>query len=86
MKIVETVYWLNLNTHRLPLFFLDLSYTQSSKLGLYKAFQLGCSWRVGDVDPGGVANLSWAGSVIFKDTLKLEPRAVVCSVPYGGSD
>ena len=41
MKIVETVYWLNLNTHRLPLFLLDLSYTQSTKLGLYKAFQLG---------------------------------------------
>ena len=38
------------------------------------------------VDPDGVANLSRAGWVIVKDTLKLEPRSVVCSVPYGGSD
>ena len=39
-----------------------------------------CSTRVGDVDPGGVANLSWAGWVICEDTLKLEP-ALLC-VPH----
>ena len=42
--------------------------------------------RVGDVNPSGVANLSLAGLVICKDTLKMEPRSVVCSTPYGGSD
>ena len=38
------------------------------------------------MDPGGVVNLSWVGLVICKDTLKLEPRSVVCSAPHGGSD
>ena len=32
-------------------------------------------------DPGGVAILSWAGWVICKDTLKLEPCCVVCPAP-----
>ena len=45
-----------------------------------------CSKRVGDVDPSGVANLSWAWWVNCEDTLKLEPHSVVCSAPYGGSD
>ena len=45
-----------------------------------------CSKRVGDVDPGGVANLSRARWVICKDTLKLKPLSDVCSAPYGGSD
>ena len=43
-----------------------------------------CSERVGDVDPGGVANLSWAKWVICKDKLKLEPRSVVV-FRHGGS-
>ena len=38
------------------------------------------------VEPGGVANLSWAGWVICKNRLKLEPCSVLCSTPYGGSD
>ena len=42
--------------------------------------------RVGDINPSGVVNLSLAGWVICKDTLKMEPRSVVCSTPYGGSD
>ena len=42
--------------------------------------------RVEDIDPSGVANLSLAGWVIRKDTLKMEPPSVVCSTPYGGSD
>ena len=45
-----------------------------------------CSKRVGDVDPGGVANLSWARWFICKDTPKLKPLSDVCSAPYGGSD
>ena len=32
-------------------------------------------------DPGGVANLSWAGWVMCKDTLKLEPCCVVSPAP-----
>ena len=32
--------------------------------------------------PGGVANLSLAGWVIRKDTLKMEPRFVVCPNDY----
>ena len=42
--------------------------------------------RVEDIDPGGVANLSLAGWVIRKYTLKMEPHSVVCSTPYDGSD
>ena len=42
--------------------------------------------RVEDIDPSGVANLSLAGWVIRKDTLKMEPHSVVCSTPYDGSD
>ena len=45
-----------------------------------------CSKRVGDVDPGGVANLSWAKWVICKNKLKLKPLFDVCSAPYGGGD
>ena len=49
----------------------------SGSCGTKKYPHHGCSKRVGDVDPGGVANLSWAGWVICEDTLKLEP-ALLC--------
>ena len=40
-----------------------------------------CSIRIGDLDSGGVANLSWAEWVMYKDTPKLEPRSVVfCTI------
>ena len=42
--------------------------------------------RAEDIDPSGVANLSLAGWVICKDTLKIEPRSVKCSTPYDESD
>ena len=42
--------------------------------------------RVEDIDPSGMADLSLAGWVIRKDTLKMEPCSVVCSTPYDESD
>ena len=39
-----------------------------------------------DLDPGDVVNLSWAGWVVCKDTLKMESHSVVCFAQYGGSD
>ena len=40
-------------------------------MGRKRAHTTNCSKRVGDVDAGGVANLSWAGWVICKKEILL---------------